>query len=104
MTDLSTININYENMIHQAEILEETAGRLDNLNRNEEADFDGTLKGAWEGENAALFQAKSAERRLRMDEVRDRLLANARSIREAAENYKQAEITALELIEESNLG
>ena len=104
MTDLNTININFERMNDQARILEETAGRLDNLNRSEEADFDGTLKTAWEGENAALFRAKSAERRERMDLIKDKLLQEAAALRSAAQAYIEAETKALEIAEGANLG
>ncbi len=99
MASESTILLNYEQAISQAESLEALASELKTLANNNIQTTISDLSGNWKGDSATDFIIKA-------EKARDDLLKNVKAlndaaavIRQSAENIKKAELTAKRIAE-----
>lgn len=97
MGDLhSKIEMDYQNMIRKADRLEELARQLKAIADNDLGTLQKNIRVAWKGSSGELYQQKVNKLNANLQSEIITLNRNARGIRNAAENMRRIEESALE--------
>lgn len=93
-----SIQIAYSQVRSQAQKLDNCANDLQNLQRKLDALMN-DLRGGWTGESAELYLQKCSELSQKLDASRKNLDRTADAIRTTAKAYRDAELLALQLVQ-----
>ncbi|MGN0390993.1 MAG: hypothetical protein ACI4L2_09300 [Wujia sp.] len=93
------IRINYKKAIEKSEELEQVANKLESMISDKFEAALSIITNNWEGKNADMFIIKCKKEISKLYIVIDNFRNSAKIIRSIAEEYKLAEINAIEIIE-----
>lgn len=99
MASYSTIYMNYNKAMKQANRLEELANELRGLANNDVDDTLSHLSSQWKGDNANTYVRKGYELQKNLLATAKKMTDTATAIRTAAKRTRASEIAAIELAE-----
>lgn len=95
----ATIRVEFEQTIRQAQRLEQCADELESVRRQLNA-LVNELRGSWEGESAGLYCQKCNELSEKLGTSRKNLDKTADVIVRSAKAYRDAELAAIQLVQD----
>lgn len=102
--DTYFIDLDYQRAIEQADTLEQIAGSLKGIADEDMSKLTKNLKQAWEGENADSYLAKVGILQSNVSKTSAKLTEVAQTIRQMADNIRDAEIANQQLAQTRTYG